>query len=93
MAQTAYPNSLPASLVAERLRDATSTDPHQFWPDEVSLLTPGIADWRQLISSKQLTDIYLLALAVERHGRFTTFDARIAQSAVPGADDQCLCVI
>ena len=93
MAQTAYPNSLPASLVAERLRDATSTDHHQFWPDEVSLLTPGIADWRQLISSKQLTDIYLLALAVERQGRFATFDARIAQSAVPGADDQCLCVI
>ena len=93
MAQTAYPNSLPASLVAERLRDATSTDHHQFWPDEVSLLTPGIADWRQVISSKQLTDIYLLALAVERQGRFATFDARIAQSAVPGADDQCLCVI
>ena len=93
MAQPAYPNSLPASLVAERLYQATATDHHQFWPDEASLLTPGITDWRQTIGPKQLTDIYLVALAVKRHGRFVTFDARIARNTVTGAGDQYFCVI
>ncbi len=93
MAQPAYPNSLPASVVAERLREATATDHHEFWPDEVSLLDPRVADWGQLIGPKQITDVYLLALAVERHGRFVTFDAHIARSMVSGAGDQSLSVI
>ena len=44
MAQPAYPNCLPASAVAERLREATATAHHQFWPDHVSLLDPQVAD-------------------------------------------------
>ena len=93
MAQPAYPNCLPAYAVAERLREATATAHHQFWPDHVSLLDPGVADWSQAIGPKQITDVYLVALAVERQGRFVTFDARIARSAVAGADSPALCVI
>ena len=93
MAQPAYPNSLPASTVAERLREATSADHHEFWPDEVSLLDSSMADWGKVIGHKQITDVYLLALAVKRHGRFVTFDARIARSTVPGAGGQSLCMI
>ena len=93
MAHPAYPNGLSSPLVAQRLQEATATDHHQFWPDEVSLLHTGVADWSQVISSKQITDVYLLALAVEHTGRFVTFDARIAPSMVPGAGDQCYCVI
>ena len=92
MAQPAYPNRLPASTVAERLL-ATSPDHHRFWPDEVSLLDPSMTDWEQVIGHKQITDVYLLALAVKRHGRFVTFDARIARSTVKGASDRSLCVI
>ena len=90
MAQPAYPDSLPASVVAERLREGTSTDHHEFWPDEVSLLDPRVADWGQVIGPKQITDVYLLALAVERRGRFVTFDAHIARNMVTGASDQSL---
>lgn len=93
MAHPSYPNRLSAALVAQRLREATATDPHQFWPDEVSLLHPGVADWSQVIGSKQITDVYLLALAVEHQGRFVTFDARVASSTVPGAGDRRYCVI
>ena len=93
MAQPAYPNCLPASAVAERLREATATAHHQFWPDHVSLLDPDVADWSQAIGPKQITDVYLLALAVERQGRFVTFDARIARSAVAGAGNPSLCAI
>lgn len=93
MAQPAYPNSLPASIVAERLREATSTDHHQFWPDDESILDSSMVDWNQVIGHKQITDVYLLALAAKRHGRFVTFDARIARSTVSGAGDRSLCVI
>jgi predicted nucleic acid-binding protein len=34
---------------------------------------------------RQLTDLYLLALAVAHQGRFITFDARIPVTAVRGA--------
>ena len=93
MTQPAYPNSVSASLVAARLREATSTDYHQFWPDAVSLLNLNPADWRQIIGPKQITDIYLLTLAAERQGRFVTFDARVSRSAITGVSERCLCVI
>ena len=93
MAQPAYPNPLPAAMVAERLRAATATRYHRFWADDVSLLSPGITDWSRAIGPRQLTDVYLLALAARRGGRFVTFDARIALTAVPAADAKSLCVI
>ena len=93
MAQPAYPNPLPAALVADRLRAATATAHHRFWADDVSLVAPGIADWSRVIGPRQLTDVYLLALAARRGGRFVTFDARIALTTVPAADDGNLCVI
>ena len=68
MAQPAYPNRLPASQVAERLRTASATDHHHFWPDEVSLLNSGVVDWRRVVGPRQISDVYLLALAVARRG-------------------------
>ena len=93
MSQPGYSNPLPVPLVAERLREAADTAQHRFWADDISLLQPGIVDWRQVIGAKQLTDIYLLALAVKMSGRFVTFDARIAPSVVPEARQQHLLVI
>ena len=93
MAQPRYSNPLPASLVAARLREATGTTHHQLWADEISLLHSGVVDWRQVICARQLTDVYLLALAAARGGRFVTFDTRIPVTVVPGADQQSLCVI
>ncbi len=93
MAQPAYPNCLPASDVARRLREAISTEHHRFWPDEVSLLDPGVVDWKQIIGPRQITDVHLLALAVARKGRFVTFDAHIAPGAVIGARDSSYCLI
>ena len=44
-------------------------------------------------SPRQLTDLYLLALAVHRGGRLVTFDQRIAISAVPMAGAEHLVVL
>jgi len=93
MAQPAYPNPLPVARVAERLAEAMATPDHEYWPDNLSLLSAGVIDWRRMIGPKQITDIYLLAIAVQREGRFVTFDARVLPSAVVRARDEHLCVI
>jgi toxin-antitoxin system PIN domain toxin len=93
MSQTSYPNSLRPSAIAERLRTATRAPHHQFWPDSVSLISPAILKPEQAVTSKQITDLYLLALAVSRGGRLVTFDTRISSTSVVGADDRHMCAI
>ena len=38
-----------------------------------------------MLTSRQITDAYLLALAVARKGHLVTFDRGISVDAVPGA--------
>jgi len=93
MAEPTYPNRVPAHLVAERLRRATATEHHRFWPDAVSLLRPGVVDWAQQIGPGEIADIYLLALAAAHNGRYVTFEARFDLRAVPGATVWSYCLI
>ena len=86
MSHPGYPNALPVPVVMERLREATRHPHHEFWPDDVSLLDPRIADASRIHGPRQLTDLYLLALAVGRGGRFVTFDASVPVSAIKGAE-------
>lgn len=88
MSQPGYAHPLSVQLVADLLQDATNTEAHEFWPDATSLLTPGVVHWQHVSGPKQLTDLYLLALATKRGGRFVTFDERVARSAVPQANDR-----
>lgn len=85
MSQPGYPNPLPAAEVAARLGEAAADRSHAFWADSLSLLEPGRIDWRRVLGPRQVTDTYLLALAVEHGGRFVSFDQRIALDAVAGA--------
>jgi len=93
MAQPAYPNAQPAALVASRLAEACRHPSHAFWPEPISLLQEGLIDWQRLLGPRQITDAYLLALAVSHGGRFATFDQRIGPNLVPGATAESLCVI
>ena len=86
MSHPGYPNALPVRAVMERLREATRSPYHEFWADDVSLLEPQTADASRIHGPRQLTDLYLLALAVRRSGRFVTFDASVPVSAVRGAE-------
>jgi uncharacterized protein len=86
MSHHGYPNALPVSAVMERLREATASAHHAFWPDDLSLLDERVADATRIHGPRQLTDIYLLALAVRHGGRFVTFDRTIAISAIRGAE-------
>jgi toxin-antitoxin system PIN domain toxin len=93
MAQPAYPNGQPASLVAERLAEAFRHPSHVFWPEPISLLQEGLIHWQRVLGPRQITDAYLLALAVCHGGRFVTFDQRIGVEVVPSACAADLCVI
>ena len=93
LSQTAYPNRAPAAEVAARLAEATRHPAHHFWTDAVSLLTPGLMEWSNLLTGRHITGAYLLALAVKNRGRFVTLDQGIPLSAVQGAQTRHLVVL
>ncbi len=86
LSSPSYPSPLPLTEVADRLAQATAHASHAFWADSVSLLDGGRISWRHVLSGRQLTDAYLLALAVDRGGCFVTFDRGLALQAVRGAE-------
>jgi toxin-antitoxin system PIN domain toxin len=55
---------------------------HQFWNDSISLLDDKM--FPQLPKSKDLTDVYLLGLAVANNAKLVTLDARIDAKLVVG---------
>jgi toxin-antitoxin system PIN domain toxin len=85
MSQPSYPGTLPTAQVAERLAEAAASPHHEFWPADVSLLEAGVLDWPRILGHRQVTDAYLLALAVRHGGRFVSFDRRISPAVVKGA--------
>lgn len=82
---TSYPNAQAPAAVARRLTSALDGGHHEFWPDSLSLLEPQRLSWEHVLSSRQVTDAYLLALAAQRGGRLVTFDRGISIAAVPAA--------
>ena len=93
MAQPSYPHALPPAQVAQRLGEAASTVHHTFWADDLSLLEAGVLRWNSVLGSRQVTDVYLLALAVRNRGRFVTFDSTVPKRAVRDAGSEHLIVL
>jgi toxin-antitoxin system PIN domain toxin len=90
---TAYRNAQAPEAIANRLGDAAAQRSHEFWPDSVSILDAGRLRWDHVLTSRQITDAYLLALAVSRGGRLVTLDRGIAVHAVPKASAESLVVL
>jgi len=78
-----YPNSpgTPAA-VAQLMAGLRALPGHAFWPDDISLLDAEKLDATRLLSSAQVTDSYLLALACAHGGQLATFDRRLVTDAV-----------
>ena len=93
ISQPRYPSPVSPSHAIGLLSFATQTDYHEFWPCTPSLLDANVVDGSRLHSSRQVTDAYLLALAVENSGRFVTFDRSILLGAVPAAKKRHLIVL
>ena len=90
MSNPSYPNAPALQMLVGRLREATADPVHEFWPDDISVLDQRVFDATRIHGPRQITDLYLLALAVRHGGRFATFDASIAHQAVRGATPQHL---
>jgi uncharacterized protein len=93
MSLPGYPTPRPVAVIAERLREAVMTPAHEFWPDDYSLLVGSRVDLTRVHGARQLTDAYLLALAVEHGGRLVTFDRAVPVAAVDGAGAAQLVVL
>ena len=93
MSQPRYPNAVQISDILTRLRNAVSTDHHIFVPDDISLLDSDTIDHDRLLSPRQVTDVYLLALAVKNECRFVTFDSAVPVSVVKRATEKSIFVI
>jgi predicted nucleic acid-binding protein len=57
-------------------------DGHLFWPDDISLLAADEVDPARILTSAQVTDTYLLALAKSKGGLLATFDRKLSSAAV-----------
>ena len=57
---------------------------HRFWSDDLSLAGSDLVDPARILTSAQVTDTYLLALAKSNGGRLATFDRRLSAVAVKG---------
>ncbi len=57
---------------------------HVFWPDDISLVGEPRIDPALVLTSGQVTDTYLLALAAVHGGRLASFDRRPAVRSVKG---------
>jgi len=93
VSQPRYPSPVPPAEAIRRLEQATRTDQHEFWPCELSVLDSRVIDRTRVHGPRQVTDVYLLALAVAKGGRFVTFDRTVPIGAVSGARAENLVVL
>lgn len=62
-----------ASLLAAN----TAANDHEFWPGALSFADAAVFAGPRLVGHQQVTDAYLLGLALKRGGMLATFDERI----------------
>jgi len=84
---------LPIQHVRQRLQEACHALDHDFWPDSLSLRDDRRFDFARVQGHNQITDLYLLALAVAHGGRLVSFDQSIALASVRDATAQHLLVL
>lgn len=80
-----YPNTPGSTAVVTKIVSRLHALPgHVFWPDDISLVDADFVDAAQVLTTAQVTDTYLLALAVAHDGKLATFDRRLSVKAVKG---------
>lgn len=72
--------------VSDGLKALAEALDHAFWPDGVSMLDETLFDFSRLHGHRQVTDAYLLGLAVKHGGSLATFDTALPVTAVRGAN-------
>jgi toxin-antitoxin system PIN domain toxin len=81
-----YPNRPgETNAILDILRQMCEATEHQFWNDDISLRDLITID--RVITHAQITEVYLLGLAVKRGSKFATLDQRIPVSIIPGGKE------
>jgi len=75
-----------------RLAEIRRSPDHVFWPDSLSVCDETFQP-RYIQGHRQLSDVYLLGLAVAHGGRLATFDRNVPWKAISGAGPQHLEVV
>ncbi|MHB8972523.1 MAG: TA system VapC family ribonuclease toxin [Pirellulaceae bacterium] len=88
-----YPGHRGVADISRRISNAIAAPDHVFWMDSISLCDSNRFRHDQVLSPRHLTDLYLLALALEHDGRLVTFDRGIPLAAVSGAQAKHLEVV
>jgi toxin-antitoxin system PIN domain toxin len=91
--QGRYPLRPTAAQAIILLRMQLGQTSHEFWPDDISIADDTLFDSTRILGPKQITDVYLLALAVKKGGRLVTFDRSISPAAVRGAKPRDLVML
>ena len=77
--------ALGVMAVRQQLVNACASLDHEFWPDSVSLRDDSAVDFTRVHGHNQITDLYLLALAIKHGGTLVAFDRNIPLSAACGS--------
>ena len=93
ISQATYPNAVPLGTAIALLTAQIADSNHEFWPDEISLTDTERFDHAGMLGPKQITDIYLLGLAVRNDARFVTLDRSISIISVRNATASNLVVL
>jgi len=78
------PHALSPSQALELLRANLNHSGHTFWPDDLDLSTASSLV-QQLSGHQQVTDAYLVGLAVQHKGKLATLDRGTAAWAASGS--------
>ena len=82
-----YPNSPGSPVVLMPLLQELLAHPaHVFWPDSLSWNAADLFLADALLHHGQITDAYLLALAVHHEGLLISFDQRLSLRSVRGGE-------
>ena len=79
------PNAISPAEAIGALRVMMNHPGHQFWPDEISFPEALRFLKPPLMGPKQVTDAYLVGLAIHRRGRLATTDRGMVQAAPTAA--------
>lgn len=95
MASTTYSKSSQLSVadVTTLLSAFVSNSNHEFWHDHLSFRDKQEFKHTSILSSKHLTDLYLLALAAKNNATLVTFDQNISLNPVTSAKPENLFIL
>jgi toxin-antitoxin system PIN domain toxin len=71
------PNALTTANALTLLQSNLGHPAHQFWPDDIGLMDAIALVQAKIVGHQQVTDAYLLGLAIYKKGKLATLDHKL----------------